>query len=115
MQSSRFFETKIRQARKHGREHAGFNVEQAIADAFAKIFSGPELLARELYEHFCAKPEKLFFIIDLFNNEAAEEEAQSLNKGDWTVLKEMVNRYAGELDIEQLQQIMQLMLTLKKL
>lgn len=110
MQSSRILELKIKQAEKYKREHEEFDLDNSILDSFCTVLDVARPMAEELYEHFHADREKLFAIIELFNNELTKEEATIFDKFELTVMVDLVNRFAGDMDLDRLQFLMQFFL-----
>jgi hypothetical protein len=115
MQSSRGFELKIKQAHKHKRENADFDLENSIADSFCLCFSGSEPMAREIYDYFYPNFDKMMAVIDLYNGDLNLDEATDWTEEDYATLIELTNRFSGELELHQIQGVMQFFMDAKML
>ncbi|MCL2519489.1 MAG: hypothetical protein FWE37_00595 [Spirochaetaceae bacterium] len=115
MHSSRAFELKIKQAEKHQRQNPNFDFEASLNDSFARIINVPRLLADEYFANFNPYYEKLYTLIDLYNNDLTKEDGIALSSDDWQLVIELNNRYASEIDLDVLQAVMQYLLDIKEL
>ncbi|NIZ18540.1 hypothetical protein [Entomospira culicis] len=115
MQASNYFLSKVKQAHKHQREDATFDVEASIADYFVRIVGLPEPMARELYDAHATSPEQLACVIDFFHNELEKSAHEQLSDGQWQEIVEMIDRYAKRHEIDHLQELMQYLLDIGQL
>jgi hypothetical protein len=115
MQSSRVFELKIKQAEKFKRNNPDFDLPASLNDSFRRIINVPPAMADEIFASFSADYEKLFVLIDLYNNDLDTGAASLLDADEWQLTVELTNRYAADIDLETLQTVMQFFLDINVL